>query len=908
MAKIDSAHRFGGFTLLPQRRVLRRDGTEIEIGARALDLLIHLVAHAGEVVSKEALMRAAWGGRAVEPNNLTVQITWLRRTLMKPAADASDAATVERSGAVIRTVPGAGYLFAWPVEACEDALPAMFPHLPPPASAQAAPDMEIPASSEPITSFVGRQTELDELARLLRINRLVSVTGIGGVGKTRLVHRLAQASSASYLHGVVFVDLAPQTDAGRVADMLATAAGAGESTIPAEAALVALLRPRQMLLIIDNAEHLLDAVRALLQTLFARCPRVSALVTSRESLGIPGERVFRLQPLALPPRGHVMRADEALAYDAIRLFVDRATALLSDFTLDDEAAAAAVEICHRLDGIALAIEMAVPRLQVLTPTQLAARLQDRFQLLARVRNDVLPRQRTLRTMFDWSWELLSPAERRLLQRLAIFAAGATLASLEALQDIGASGGVASDGGASDGGAGEWTALEQLTALVEKSLVVVQRGETPRFRLLETTRQYALERLPPDLLQALHLRHALHVAAIFEQAEAEWPTTNGKIWIERYGAEADNLRAALSWAFGAKGDGELALRLVAGSASLWWELPGLPLREGRRWHELALERITPATPLSIQGKLWLHQSWKDLSFNDAENYVAAQTAIGLFRAAGDAMGLGAALCRAASSVLYREHQPSAATLLAEALHLLAPQPRSKYLALCLVRQADLLAQQSALADALGAYDEALLLIRALDYGYGLMICGGNRAFRLSEAGQIDAALAQLRGLRRLLHPGLQEPILSQLAMHLALRGDAAEAAEAASASLSRVAVTGVLSPHIRALEALALLRVAAGDAAMAARFLGSALRLHPATRPRMGARREIFRRVNNALDLMLPCNHRVALIEEGKAWTEEDISDAANHAMATVPNEAGITLAGSSRTRRRPGNGALAIRS
>ncbi len=568
-----------------------------------------------------------------------------------------------------------------------------------------------------------------------------------------------------------------------------------------------------------------------------------------------------------------LTAATALGFDAIRLFTDRARALLPEFVLADDNANDAVEICRRLDGIALAIEMAVPLLEVLTLRQLASSVHDRFLAIAGSRQEWPARQRTLRAMFDWSWELLDPQERALLQHLAIFAGGASLASLIALTS-------APDIPPRER---EWRTLQLLLGLVQKSLVFLSEyaalapgaarraprtiAAQPRYQLLETTRQYALERLQPAERDALDRKHAIHMSEMFETAEAEWPSLHGKAWLDRYGPEADNLRTAMRWAFNAPDETELALRLVAGSVSLWWELPGLPLRESRGWYRSAIDRIGPATPTAIEARLWLGHSWIDSLDGDLENFPAAARAIDLFRRAGDAIGLGAALWRAASTVCFREHDPDAPTLLSEALDVLTPHKSTKWWALCLIRQADLLQHREELHPALDLYDTALGMVRSMGHSYGLMVCGGNRAYLLFRLGRSSEAIAEMQSLRRELPPGLRGPLVSQLATILTATGDAAAARAAICDSLAGIPTSGMIATLGRTLEALALLLARERHSDPAARLLGFVLTLHPPDRIRLSARLEVFKQLNAALKAALPAARLRDLLSEGAAWTE-----------------------------------------
>ncbi len=858
--------RFGPFEFRAAHRELRRDGRLVDVGHRGLDLLSALLGSAGQPVAKDRLMRAAWGERVVEHSNLTVQIATLRRLLGTGQGDPAPQA-------FIRTVPGYGYVFAAPVEHGPDA-PAHPAGPPAPAPAPVA-GRNWPA--EPLTHFIGREKERRALARLLSGSRLVTLAGMGGVGKTRLAMRLSQELASAYADGVAFVDLAPLTEAPQVDEAVAAALGAGAGAVAAEAAVVNMLQGRQVLLIVDNAEHLSGPVGRLLGQILARCPRVSALVTSRESLGLPGEVVFRLSPLELPPDGDRLTAAGALGYDAIRLLVDRAQALLPDFTLDDEAAAHAAEICRRLDGIALAIEMAVPRLQVLSLPQLAGRLEDRFGGVAAQRHDVLPRQRTLRAMFDWSWELLSTQERRLLQLLAVSVAGSTLEALEALS--------AADGVVDPAGDGDVPG--RLTRLAQSSLVSMtmprcNRAGTPRYRLLETTRQYALDRLSPEAYGALCRLHAVAVAERFERAGAEWPTMPGAAWLDRYGLDADNLRSTMQWAFAQPGQGDLARRLAAASVPLWWELPGLPLREAKGWYALALADAGPQTPPGIEAWLLLGNSWTDTLDGDVENFPAVERAVGLFRAAQDRVGLGAALWRAASTVLMRaDAEPSAPALLDEALSVL-PHAASKWRALCHVREADLLQAGGDCLGALARYDLALAAMRALGYSYGLMVCGSNRSYALFALGRHADAVAALRSLDQELPQGFRAPLLSLLATTLAACGADAEARALALEGLGGTVTIGMGATLARSIEALALLVARSGDHAAAARFLGFALTRHAPARTRLGPRRVVFDRLRTMLAAALPDHAQEQLLADGASWTEDEAVAAARHHGTAAP--------------------------
>ena len=511
-----------------------------------------------------------------------------------------------------------------------------------------------------------------------------------------------------------------------------------------------------MLLILDNCEHLIEPVAMLAHALLGGCPRLTILATSRESLAIEAEVMYRLLPFAVPSPKQAMDAASASSFDAVRLFVARAEAAGSDFTLDDLTAPEIARICYRLDGIPLAIEMAAPRLRVLNPAQLADRLSERFRLLGSQKRDATPRHRTLRAVFDWSYELLSEPERVLLRRLAVFAGGANFEGAVAL----------AAGDLPD----EWDLLDLIEALIDKSLIIADlTGREPRYRMLETMRQYALERLAENGEQRKRDAHAAHFAEVFERAEAEWPTTPTSTWLETYGVDADNLRAALDWAFGSDGNITLALRLVAHSYPLWWDLPQLPLHESRYWFDLAVSQITPQTPARVAARLWFGKSWRDVGFGDKENFPAAAKAVALFRKIGEPIGLGAALWRAGSALLTIDTAHEAAGYFAEAGQILRGETPNKWLALTLVKQGDVRFRLGELTSALAAYEEALRLTRTTGHWYGLMNGGSNMAQLLFHLGQRERALAQLRELQAELLPGRSAPLVATLSAHLLLAG-------------------------------------------------------------------------------------------------------------------------------------------
>ncbi|SFP44520.1 Predicted ATPase [Amycolatopsis arida] len=439
---------------------------------------------------------------------------------------------------------------------------------------------ELPATSPPhdtwdslprtnlragLTSFVGRDADVVLVGKLVGDHRLTTLTGPGGAGKTRLATEVARRLLDQSPDGVWLVELAPVTGAADVPQAVLAALSLRDQALPGLARsadpvdrLVAALRARNLVLVLDNCEHLVDAVAALVDRLLGECPRLRVLATSREPLNLTGEALWPVEPLALPAAD--AEVAEALSSAAVRLLADRAVATRPGFTVTPGNLPAVVRICRALDGMPLAIELAAARLRTLSPEQLAGRLTDRFRLLAGGSRMALPRHRTLRAVVDWSWDLLTEPERVLLRRLAVFAGGASLAAVER---VCAGGPVA----AAD-------VLDLLTALVDKSLLVPDEANSkaddgPRYRMLETIKEYGLERLAEAGESAVIRRaHAEFFAELVEAADPHLRRAEQLLWLDRLDVEHDNINAATRGAIDA-GDTRAAIRLVAGAGWYWW---------------------------------------------------------------------------------------------------------------------------------------------------------------------------------------------------------------------------------------------------------------------------------------------------------------------------------------------------
>jgi predicted ATPase len=848
----DAVIRFAGFRLRPAQRQLTRDGAAVPLGARAMDLLLHLTAHAGVIVSKQALMQAVWPGRFVEENNLTVNMAALRRAL----GNAPDGQPM------IQTVTGRGYVFvAGSIVDSPAAKPVSMP-----ASLAGVP--------QPPTRLIGRDAALAELRPLLRTRRVVSIVGPGGVGKTTLALHLAAELAPEFADGVAFADLSSITDPARVPEAVAAVLAGGAGTNTATDRLTALLRDRNSLLLLDNCEHVVEPVAALVNAIVAGCPGVVILVTSREGLFLNEEQIFRLPPLPFPEDPQKADAASALNYGAVRLFVERAEAMAGaggGFTFDDASAPIVAAICARLDGIPLAIEMAVPRLKVLSPAQLAERLGERFRLLAAPGRGATPRHRTLQAMIDWSYDFLPLQEQSLLRALSTFSGGASLAAIQAVA----------------GGTDDVDLLDRLTGLADKSLLTVDpaSGAGPRFRLLETVRQYAARKAADVGETFLQARHATYFAERFAEAGRNWPTTPGREWLAAYAADVENLRSALAWAFGPEGDAEAGLRLVASAVPLWWELPDTPVAEGQRWLVAAAQRLRPETPAAVQGWVRFGQSWRDFRFSDRENAQGALDAAALFRAAGEAAGLGAALWRAGSALLTQETMDQAEAHLVEAESVLRDIAPGKWLALTLIRLGDLRFRQGQHVPALAHYQEGFALSRTTDFWIGLVNGGSNMTELMLTNGEAERAIHQLEDLRDELPPSRRTPLMSTLAAHLLVAGDTPGMRKVAREAINQGSAIGLRAAVAWTVETVALLAASEGNIETAARLAGYARVVHPSIATRTGAHRIVADRLYKLLAAGLsPEALNLALVEGGR-WPPATAANQARSVLGQEPSRA-----------------------
>ncbi|WIE48245.1 winged helix-turn-helix domain-containing protein [Pseudomonas sp. GM17] len=575
----EQAVHFGPYRIYPGQRLILEAERPLRLGRRSMDILLILLEHAGEVVSKQQLIARVWPRSVVEDTNLRVHMAALRKAL-------GDGQAGQR---YIVTVAQRGYSFVAPFS-LEPFAPERFEQGP------KAPSAEPGGHNLPVrrTRLIGRQALVDNVMTQLARQRFITLVGPGGIGKTTVALRVAEQLIGQYRDGIRLLDLAPLNDPRMITSHLATLLDLALHDDEPLASLANFLRERQMLLVIDNCEHLLDAIAPLCESILRAAPQVHVLATSRESLRAEGEFLQRLESLDCPPPIAVLDRAQALTFSALQLFVERAMASHDSFELSQDELPLAIEICRRLDGIPLAIELAAAQVGNLGLAGLLSQLHGCFRLLTQGCQVTPGRHQTLRATLDWSFELLSACEQACLRRLGVFRGGFTLPSAAAVivdAHIEAS-----------------TVFTAITQLVAKSLLNVEVGDEEVFyRLLDTTRSYALEKLEQAAeLPATRRRHAERCLALMHQARDDWEQTPSTLWVERHARSLEDIRAALDWGLNAQGPQQLAIHLAAASAPLWQELSLLKEHGGYVRQALALlhtageacPRLTQALKLAL----------------------------------------------------------------------------------------------------------------------------------------------------------------------------------------------------------------------------------------------------------------------------------------------------------------------
>ncbi|MFU2327702.1 ATP-binding protein [Pseudomonas sp. NFX98] len=604
---LEQAVHFGPYRIYPGQRLVMEADQPLRLGRRAMDILLILLEHAGNVVSKQQLIAEVWPDSVVEEINLRVHMAALRKAL-------GDGQAGQR---YIVTVAQRGYSFVAPYS-----LEHVEQH-------PAGDPIESNGHNLPVrhTRLIGRQALVDNLVTQLPRQRFITLVGPGGIGKTTVALRVAEQLIGRYRDGIRLLDLAPINDPMMISGHLATLLGLSLHGNEPLSGLALFLRERQLLLVIDNCEHLIDSVALLCENLLRGAPHVHILATSRESLRAEGEFVQRLESLDCPPPIAVLDRAQALSFSALQLFVERAMASHDSFELHDAQLPLLIDICRRLDGIPLALELAAAQVASLGLDGLLAQLHDSFRLLTHSSQTTLARHQTLHATLDWSFELLNACEQTCLRRLGVFRGGFTLASAAAVI------------------VGEHIepgeVFGSITQLVAKSLLSVDVGDEDVFyRLLDTTRSYALEKLEQATeLPGTRERHAQRCLTLMQQAQHDWELIPTALWIERYARGLEDIRAALDWGLNARGPQALAIQLTAASTPLWQELSLLREHGGYVRKALALldSAAEPCPRLKMSLKLALGSACYHSQGGSAETIGAFVTARTLAKECNDVVG-------------------------------------------------------------------------------------------------------------------------------------------------------------------------------------------------------------------------------------------------------------------------------
>ena len=576
----DGNLRFGPFELSSRERVLRREGVALTLGGRALDILIYLAERPGKVIAKQELIDHIWTDVTVEEGSVRVHVAAIRKAL-------DDGQFGNR---YIANVKGRGYSFVGTIVSVAGSKES--------GDASLRHKGRLPA--RPVM-MIGRDAMLGEVRDNLREERFVTLLGPGGIGKTTIAIAVGHAVAEEFGGEVYFVDLASTADPDFVVRAIGTSLGLVLKSNEAGPELVDFIRSRKLLVILDNCEHVIQATAAIAELLFQGAEQVHLLATSRELLRVEGEHCYRVDPLDFPPVELEHTADAVIGYSAAQLFVERVAARGSHFVLTDREAPFVADMCRRLDGVPLAIELAAGPVAALGIRDTLARLASRLELLKHGHRTAAPRHQTLKAMLDWSYDLLSDVERTVFRRIARFVEHF---SLEGARHV------AGERGSDDG-----VVFDAIAGLVEKSLLATRldQGE-PQYRLLETTRAYALGKLEEyGEFDLISLRHAEYVTQQLQSQEEMLLALPRAERVAAYSRQISNVRSALEWSFGSRGTDEIATKLAVASTRLFMELA--LLIEWRPWAERALARLEdqhkeqhPVRELMLLNGLFLYSSW------------------------------------------------------------------------------------------------------------------------------------------------------------------------------------------------------------------------------------------------------------------------------------------------------------
>jgi len=799
----------------------------LELAPKAFDVLRYLAENSGRLVSHDELLTALWRDIHVQPEVLKSYILAIRKAL-------GDKSSNPR---FIETQHGRGYRFIGPIGAAASGQPA------------AAPDTNLP---QPLTTIIGRDVELAELQECLARNRLVTLIGPGGVGKTRLAVELGRRVLGHFTEGAWLIDLAPVTDPALV--ISATATGLGVALGSAEAsveAIAATIAKQRRLLIFDNCEYVIGAAGSLIEALLGRAPALSVIAASQENLHIAAEQIYRLGPLALPPPG----TTEIAEFGAVALFVERARSADRGFALDAGNAGSVAEICRHLDGLPLALEMAASRVPLLGVDQLLAGLDERLRLLKAGQDFGEIRHRTLRDTVEWSHGLLDHADKRVFRRLAVFAGTFSLDAAVAVS------------GADD--TDRWDIVDMLGRLTNKSLLTLEPSEPPRYRLLETLRFYARERLKASgELEIVSERHARYFSELFDRAYEVWETAPDAELLKIYRPEIDNIRAALDWALADRERAQIAVALAGVAALLLMRL-GL-LAEGRRYTEQAMLLVEAGTPPAVAARLlrqtallWYSDSLRALPL--------LEQAAALYRQVADRHHLGATLANVGGLYAYLGRNEEAKATLSEAYDLLVSSAYKRALYNTANSLGTLALIANGYAEARRLYTRALDLARELDDGTregNSLLCLAEVEFNLGDVGRAIElgrdAVVHFRSAGR--RPYLAYPLLN-LASYLIVQDDPLAARPIAAEALSVAREEGGYIVRVL-LQLWAILGALEGRPVEAARLIGFVDAGYAnGGEVRQGTEQLIHARLSERLKTELSSAKIEAYAAEGARWSE-----------------------------------------
>lgn len=703
--------RFGDFEMDCSRRALTRRGEPLTLHSKSFDLLVQLVENCGNVLSKDELLERVWPGQFVEENNLTVQISALRKVFGARKGKPN----------FIVTVPGRGYSFVQEVErigfeqpfaGASDPESCISNSLIVPHNGKSSLQIASPEKFREGQSLFGRDEEIAKIKSILRPGnggaRLIVLTGAGGSGKTRLAQAVGGELSADFPDGVFFVELAAVHNAELVASVIANTLDLKESgeTLPIEA-LKTFLRERRMLLILDNFEQLISAA-PIVKEILASSSSLKILVTSRVALRLNNEREFAVLPLSVPPKDVGISAEQLNEYAAIELFVARAAKANQNFSFGQTNASTVAEICRRLDGLPLAIELAAARLKLLPAQSILFRLENSLKLLTGGAGDLPARQRTMRGTIEWSYDLLDKDEKILFQRLAVFAGGFSVEAAEAIGEEEK----AKKGDErifSESQVSSPSVLDLLTSLVDNNLLV-SKGQTDgsiRLQMLEVVREFALEYLEKSgEAEAIRHSHADFFLALAEEAEPNLFSGQSIDWLDKLETENDNLRAALQLLLDYEPD--RAARMASALGQFW--INRSYLTEARRWLEAALEK-SENQPNATRFKLLNTFSLVARNQGDyAATRRASEESLAASRAANDLPQIILS-CHAVAGLATREGNFTAGRkLLEEALTISRELGDEKQIAFTLSFLGNLFLAEGKTTAAVAAIEESLVISR------------------------------------------------------------------------------------------------------------------------------------------------------------------------------------------------------